>query len=193
MCAVAEKPQLSPDELLALPDEKRFELIDGELVERNMGVLSGWVAGQILGLLRQHCQGDQLGWTFPSDAGYQCFPDSPRTVRRPDVSFVRKGRFPGEQLPEGWATIAPDLVVEVISPNDLAYEVDEKIQEYRGVGIPLIWIVNPHTRTVLVHHSRGSVAFLREEDELSGEEVIPGFRCPVSAIFPPERPTAPKA
>jgi Uma2 family endonuclease len=91
-------------------------------------------------------------------------------------------------LPEGWARIAPDLVVEVISPNDLAYEVDEKVEEYGRVDVPLTWVVNPHTRTVVVHRADGSISRLREGDELSGESVIPGFRCPVSAIFPPAPP-----
>ncbi|HMB02773.1 MAG TPA: Uma2 family endonuclease [Isosphaeraceae bacterium] len=193
MCAVADKPKFSPDDLLALPDEKSYELIDGELVGRNMGALSSWVAGQVHNFLNQHCQANRLGWTFPADMGYQCFPDSPKTVRKPDVSFVRQDRLPGGQLPDGWITFAPDLAVEVIWPNDSAYEVDEKIEAYLKVGVRLVWVINPHTRTVDIHSPDGPRGRLREGDELSGEEVIPGFRCPVASIFPAPSLTAPES
>ena len=185
MSAVAEKSLLSPEDLLSLPDEKNFELIEGELLERNMGVLSSWVAIQLLKVLGEYGDKEPLGWFLGSDAGYQCFPHSPRTVRKPDVSFVRKGRFPDEQIPEGWARLAPDLAVEVVSPNDVMYELDDKVTEYRKVGVPLIWIVNPRARTVHVYRPNGPIIVLSEGDELSGEDVLPGFVCPVAAIFPP--------
>ncbi len=157
MCAVAEKPKLSPEDLLVLPDEKNYELIDGELAERNASYYSSLVGSRINRRLGGFVEDHDLGWVAAADAGFQCFPDSPRTVRRPDVSFIRKDRLPDGPPFQGWMTIAPDLAVEVISPNDLAYEVDEKVMEYRGVGIPLIWVVNPLTRTILVHRSDGPI------------------------------------
>src|SRR4051794_8734042 len=132
MCAVAEKTLLTPDDLFALPDEKGYELVDGELVERNVSVLSSWVAGEIFRLISNHAQPDQLGWVFPADNGFLCFPNRPKTVRRPDVSFVRSGRMTWQDVGEGWLRFVPDLIVEVISPNDLAYEVDEKVEIFRG-------------------------------------------------------------
>src|SRR5512135_3536390 len=130
MCAVADKPKLSPDDLLALPDEKSYELIDGELVERNVSYYSSWVGGKLFRRLDEFVENHNLGWVAPADAGFQCFPDSPRTVRKPDVSFIRRDRLPNGPALEGWMTIPPDLAVEVLSPNDLAYEVDEKIEAY---------------------------------------------------------------
>src|SRR5437764_1174266 len=82
--------------------------VDGWLVERNMGIRSSWVGGELVGLLGSFVRDHGLGWVLPADASYQCFPDSPSTARRPDVSFVRRGRFPGEQLPNGHSHIAPD-------------------------------------------------------------------------------------
>jgi Uma2 family endonuclease len=85
---------------------------------------------------------------------------------------------------EGYIYIAPDLAAEVVSPNDLAYEVEAKVVEYLDAAVPLVWVIDPEARTVRIHRGDGSVSWLRENDELSGEDVIPGFRCPVAAIFP---------
>lgn len=185
MGMVADNKLLSPEDLLSLPDEKRFELIDGQLVERNMGILSSWVAGQIHYLLHGFVKEHKLGWVLPADSGYQCFADAPATVRRPDLSFIRRGRFRDDRLPStGWAKVVPDLVVEVLSSNDLAYEVDEKIEAFLKAGVSLIWVVNPQTKTVMVYRGDGSTRLLREGDELSCEDVLPGFHCPVAEFFP---------
>ncbi|HEU4754238.1 MAG TPA: Uma2 family endonuclease, partial [Armatimonadota bacterium] len=109
----------------------------------------------------------------------------PRDVRRPDVSFIARGRLPGEQLPKGHATVAPDLAVEVISPNDLFYEVEAKIGEYLEAGVRVVWIVNPQERSLHVYQGDGSTARLQETDTVSGEDVLPGFTCEVGSLFPP--------
>ena len=184
MNATATTTSLTPADLLAMPDEKDYELVDGQLVERNMGFLSSWVAGELLFKIRSYCEVSRYGWVFPADNGYQCFPDAPNKVRKPDVSFVRRDRLPPHAWTEGYLSIAPDLAVEVISPNDLAWEVDRKVAEYLGAGVPLVWVVHPEARAVRVHRASGQVSWLREEDELSGEDVIPGFLCRVTTIFP---------
>ncbi len=188
MSAVATRTEITPKDLLRMPEEKDFELVDGELVERNMGAMSSWIGGQIARRLGDFAESNDLGWVWPADNGYQCFPDHPKRIRKPDASFVRYGRLPGNQLPNGYLQIAPDLVVEVISPNDLAVEVDGKVIDYLNAGVPLIWVVNPDSRVVHIHRADGSVARLKEADELSGEDVLPGFLCKVSAIFPPPAP-----
>jgi Uma2 family endonuclease len=182
---VAAKGTVTPEDLLAMPDGTGYELVRGQLVERNMGLESSWVGGRLLARLDRFCEEHALGWVFNADNGYQCFPHAPGLVRRPDVSFIRFGRFPGEKLPDGWSKIPPDLAVEVISPNDTAYDLDEKLEDYRAAGFPLIWVINPRSRTVRVHRGDGSVAYLHEEESLSGENIVPGFRCPLREIFPP--------
>ena len=82
--------------------------------------------------------------------------------------------------PRVGAKIPPDLAVEVVSPNDTAYEVDEKLEDYRSVDVPLVWVINPNSRTVKIHRGDGSVSYLHEADELSGENVIPGFQRPAT-------------
>ncbi len=140
-----------------------------------------------------YVQEHELGWALPADNGYQCFPHAPSLVRRPDVSFVRYGRLPGGVLPRGWIKIRPDLAVEVVSPNDTAEELDERLEDYERAGIPLIWVVYPKLRTAKVYRGDGSFRRVREEDMLSGEDIIPGFRCLLREVLPRREPptTAP--
>jgi Uma2 family endonuclease len=179
----------TPEDLLTMPDGNRFELVNGHLVERNMGSESSWVGGRIFRLVTNFNEDQSLGWVWPADNGYQCFPLFPNLVRRPDVSFIRFGRLPGERPAQGHERIAPDLAVEVISPNDLAHEIDQKIEEYLQAGVKRIWVVYPETRTVHIHRPDGSDTRLRENDELTGENILPGFRCRVGDFFPGPAPS----
>lgn len=183
MNAIGAEPTYTPDDLLAMPDGDRYELIDGRLVEITVGARASYIGGRLSYLIGGHVEVQGLGWVLGPDCGYRCFPDHPRTVRKPDVSFVRFGRLPGEEVPEGDIAIAPDLVAEVVSPNDLYYEVDRKVAEYLGAGVRLVWVVSPEARTVFIYRADGSIQALREHDELNGEDVLPGFRCRVGVIF----------
>lgn len=184
MNIITAKDTLTPEQFLRLPDADQYELVDGKLVERHRGWESSWVATQLLFFLTDYCRKNAAGWANGSEAIYQCFPQRPNKVRRPDASFIRHGRFENEQFPQGICTLAPDLAVEVISPNDTAYEIDEKVEEYLAAGVRLVWVVNPHTRTARVHRADGSVSQLHEADEMDGEDVLPGFRCRVGEFFP---------
>jgi Uma2 family endonuclease len=185
MNAIPTKTEYSPEDLLAMPDSDYYELVDGVLVERPVGVLSGWIAGELFRLMSNFCRAHRRGWVLQGgDVGYQGFPGSTRTVRRPDVSFVRYGRFPGEQLPQGHARLVPDLAAEVVSPNDLYEAVDQKVEEYVKAGVPLVWVISPGNHTIRVYRLNGSSHSLREGDELDGEDGVPGFRCLVRDLFP---------
>jgi len=186
MHVVAEKTY-TPEDLLSMSDEKNYELVDGHLVERNMSVLSSWVGGRLHRFLDTFVEEHDLGWAWPADLGYVCFPNAPKKVRKADVSFIRKERLPEGLTSEGYECLPPDLAVEVISPNETYYEVEAKVIEYLAAGVSLIWIIDPESRTVRIHRADGSASWLREPDELSGEDVVPGFPCPVSAIFPRKR------
>ena len=174
----------TPADLLAMPDGNRYELVDGELVERDMSGLSSLVAGNVFRRVANHAEENNLGYPIAGDCGYQCFSFDPGRVRRPDGSFIRADRITLEELESGYVTVAPDLAVEVVSPNDLAHELIEKVDEYLRAGVQLVWVIDPQTRTVAVHRPDGSDSRLREQDELSGEDVLPGFRCPVRDLFP---------
>ena len=182
-----ERPPITADDLLGMSDGDRFELVNGELVERNMGWESECIGTNVLGLLWTHCLKHGCGYVNGSSASYQCFdevyPDDPERTRKPDVSFISIDRLPADRIPKGHCDIVPDLAVEVVSPNDLYHEVEEKVEEYLAAGVRLVWVVNPHTKSIRIHRANRTVEDLQLSDELSGEEVIPGFRCPVSDIF----------
>ena len=150
-----------------------------------MGTESSWIGGKLFRMLDGFCEGNDSGWVLPSDASYQCFPDAPTKIRKPDVSFIKRGRLPEEQLPKGHCPIAPNLAVEVLSPRDLSSRTNKKILEFLQAGVSLVWIVDPGTRTVRIHRKDGSITELHENDELTGEDVLAGFRCRVRDILPP--------
>ncbi len=180
MNLLAQGP-ITAEDFLRLPEADICELIDGRLVETRMGAESCLIAAELQFLLRTFLQSNPLGFVFPGETSYQFLPGRPNLVRKPDVSFVRQGRFPENRVPEGHIRLAPDLAVEVVSPNDLYYEVEQKVVEYRSGGVRLIWVVSPPTRTILIRRADGSCAEVGENGELSGEDVVPGFRCQVSA------------
>jgi Uma2 family endonuclease len=183
-----EARRYTPEDLLAMPDEKNYELVDGRLVERNMGSESSEVGGELYFLLRQFCREHDLGKVWPADNGFQCFRHAPGLVRRPDVSFVKKGRLPGEASPKGWVKIPPDLAVEVVSPNDLAGDLEEKLDDYRKAGVPLVWVIYPEQRKARVFRLDAPAVELMEDGELSVEDIIPGFRRPLREILPRRAP-----
>ncbi len=187
MSVITPATEITPEELLHLPDAIEFELVDGKLVERHMGSESAEICGRIFILIGIYLREHKLGHLITSEGSYQCFRGEPRKVRRPDASFIRNGRLKDERVPKGHVPIPPDLAIEVLSPGDLAYEVDEKIAEYLGAGVPLVWVVFPLSRTVKIFRPRssplGPISDLNESDTISGEDVLPGFSASVAEFF----------
>jgi Uma2 family endonuclease len=107
----------------------------------------------------------------------------PDTVRAPDVAFVRHDRLPVGEAARGFFQGAPDLAVEVISPNDLYTEVDEKVGEWLEHGTRMVFVVNPRRQTVAVHRPGQPVRVLGIDDTLDGEDVIPGWIFPIRNLF----------
>ncbi|MBI2477876.1 MAG: Uma2 family endonuclease, partial [Planctomycetia bacterium] len=126
---VAEK-FCTPEELLAMPDGKAYELVGGKLVERKMGAESSRIAQIINARVEIHASDNRFGLSWGADASYRIFGADARKVRRPDGSFIARGRLPNDQPPKGHIEIFPDLVVEVVSPHDLASEIEIKVEEY---------------------------------------------------------------
>jgi Uma2 family endonuclease len=186
---LAGRTDVTPEELLAMPDGKHFELVDGVPVERTTSLLAGLVESNVIHNLVGSCKGPDLGWVIGPSSGYRCFPWKPGKVRRPDVSFIARDHLPApEQWSEGYITIPPDLAVEITSPTDKVYDLEEKIEEYLRAGVRLIWVIHPEVRVVKIFRADGSSARIRSGGELSGEDVVPGFRCPVASLFPAARP-----
>jgi Uma2 family endonuclease len=181
-----EKRAVTPEDLLRMPKEqqRRYELVDGQLVERSMAATSSAVAMEIGHILTEYSKRSYPGLILGSDQGYQCFPHRPNNVRYPDISFIAKPRL-SPQLAEGHIRIAPDLVVELLSPNDLARDVSQRIQDYLRAGVRLVWVVDPEGRTVQVYRQGRQGVILSEADELDGDDVLPGFRVAVRDLFRP--------
>ena len=175
----------TPDDLLQMEDGNRFELIDGRLVEKAMGWEASLVATILARLITLYDPTYKQGHIVV-EGSYQCFPDNPMKVRRPDVSFVRTEKLIGQKRPTGHSPIVPDLIVEVVSPNDKFADIEMRVDEHFRAGVRLAWVINTDTRVVLVFHADcAESSRLREDDELTGEEVLPGFRCKVRDIFAP--------
>ena len=120
---------VTADELLRMPDDgKRYELIEGELIEMApAGFRHTNIGARIIGLLFQHTDKNDLGELMNADGGVFLQRD-PETVRVPDIGFISKERLPPGEGPSGFIDIIPDLVVEVVSPSDRAVQVQAKIE-----------------------------------------------------------------
>ncbi len=190
MATVISDRAYTPEDLLQMPDGDRYELVNGQLVEGNMSGLATYLALAIGGELRNFVRAHKLGVVFGSEAQYQCFPNEPRKIRKPDVSFVQIGRY-SDEIMHGFIRIPPDLAIEVVSDNDTYYEVEVKIHDYLSAGVRLIWVFNPPTRSVRVIRLDGGTQELAASDTLSGEDVVPGLAIPVATIFELPSPPTP--
>jgi Uma2 family endonuclease len=176
---------ITPEELLEMGDEgKAYELVNGELKELIVTKESSHIAGEIYLRLKLHCDAKLPGWVFPEGASYCCFPSDEMKVRKPDTSFIKLDRMTREQFrEEGHCPIVPDLVIEVISPNDNAEELEIKIEEWLAAGVKILWEVYPATRAVRVYGPNNSFVLLRPGDTLTAPDVLPGFACLVADLF----------
>ena len=167
-------------------DGKLYELIDGELREKKVGAKSLFIATRIAALLNAFFY-PHTGFAACEVMVY-CF-QRKRHGRKPDVSYVRLNRLPNGTIPEGDLFVPPDLVVEVLSPNNSGEEVDEKLAEYLGARVGLVWIVSPARRTVRAFRQDGTHRMFEVHEVIEHEPALPGFRLAVSDVFP-ARPQA---
>jgi Uma2 family endonuclease len=164
-------------------DGERMELIDGEVREKEpMGAQHGEAEIRLTLPLGLHVLSQHLGELYPSDTQFKILRD-PDIIHIPDLAFVRADRLPPKNEREGILLLAPDLAIEVISPNDRYVVVMEKVERYQRAGVPLVWLVDPRRRVVEVHVLGRESRLLREGDTLDGGEVLPGFSLPVADIF----------
>ena len=182
MNTLTREPPYTAEDLPTLEDGHCYELVNGQLVEKPMGAEAGLVAAKVIFLLQLFVRDHGGGLVFTSDAGYQVFPDDPNRVRKPDVSFICRGRLPNDRAPRGHLRIRPDLVVEVVSPNDLAEEVMARVADYLRAEVRLLWVIYPGARLVQVYRP-GAASLATAADELRGEDVLPGFACRVEDLF----------
>jgi Uma2 family endonuclease len=159
-----------------------FELVRGEVIElpsptRPHGVVCINVGYHLSAYLRQRGKGYVAG----NDSGVILERD-PDTVRGPDVAVYEDAeRF--EDLHPKYGEVPPRLAVEVLSPNDRADRVLRQINDYMRCGVGLLWVVDPEVRSVTVYKPGQPPVVVGADQELSGEDVLPGFACRVADLF----------
>ena len=168
-------------ERIALPG-KQVELVRGRLVVREPpGTWHGVIAANLTCLMGDFVRAHGLGIVAAQDTGFKIATD-PDTIRAPDLAFV--GREGAQRIPRrGYAELAPDLVVEVLSPGDTPGEVLAKVADWLAAGTRLVWLVDPERSEVRIYRRDGTLSVLRESDSLDGEDVLPGFSCPLRDVL----------
>ncbi len=180
----AKNKLLTAEDLLRLSSQGfRGELINGVLRETvPAGKRHSFIAGNIMAPLHTHVRRDRLGRVGGTDGGV-VVRRNPDTVREPDVFFVSAERLPLHDQSDGYLEVAPELVVEIISPNDSQDEVDKKTRMWLDLGVLMVVDVYSRTRTISVHRPGVPAVTLTGDDVLDGGEVLPGFSLPLSEIF----------
>ena len=174
---------MTAEEFWSLPgDGKWRSLVRGEVVEEiPPGGLHGVVASEVLVRLHAWSRGGP-GGRVGVESGFILSRD-PATVRGPDIFYVRPDHVPEVGVPEAFWSMAPDLAVEVVSPSEKAGDVREKVRDYLAAGTPLVWVVYPRTREVVVHTPDGLARTYGEGNVLEGFEGLQGFTCAVAELF----------
>lgn len=168
-------------ERISIPG-KQVELVRGRLVVREPpgtrhGLIAATLGYHVSSFVRQH----GLGFVVAQDTGFK-IASNPDSVRAPDVGFISRER--AGRIPErGYAELSPDLVAEILSPDDRPGEVLAKVADWLDAGTRFVWLIDPRRSTVHVYRPDGSQSLLRGTDALDGEDVLPGFLCPLFDLF----------
>lgn len=165
--------------LQAQHSDYRWELVDGKIIVMSpSGYESDEVAFRVGGKLWNWVEPRQLGRVTGASAGFNL-----ANTRTPDVAFVRADRLP--QAPRGYATIPPDLMVEVKSPTDSVEELRAKIEEFLAQGTVVGILVNPDDHTVAIYRLNQAPVVLRDGDRLTVPDVLPGWEVPIAELWSP--------
>jgi Uma2 family endonuclease len=173
---------MTAEELLhtSIPD-KQVDLVHGVLVVREPpGLRHGRIAMELGRRLADHVETRALGRVY-AESGFK-LASQPDTVRGPDVAFISRARLPDPE-PVGYPDLAPDLVVEIISPGDRPGDVLAKVADWLSAGTRLVWVVDPERRLARIYRGDGTEQIVTADQALDGEDVVPGFACPLSAVL----------
>ncbi|MEP7347667.1 MAG: Uma2 family endonuclease [Gemmatimonadaceae bacterium] len=180
---LSSPPLMTAAEVLYLDlPGKSTELVRGHLLVREPpSTRHGRVSARLLYLIADYVYRHDLGVVCGQDTGFQ-IAANPDSVRAPDVAFVQRER--ATLIPDrGYARLAPDLVVEILSPSDHPGEVLSKVGDWLDAGTTLVWVIDPARREGRVHRQDGSVAIVAADGVLDGDGVLPGFTCALAEVF----------
>jgi Uma2 family endonuclease len=161
---------------------KSTELVRGKLIVREPpSTYHGRVQSTLNFLVVSYVRANALGVVFGQDTGFKIASD-PDTVRAPDLAFVDRART-AQIPPRGYAAMAPDLVAEILSPDDRPGQVLAKVGEWLDAGVRLVWVIDPERRVATAYHASGDVATVASDSSVSGEPVLPGFSFRLAELF----------
>ena len=171
------------EELLRMPWLNPCELIGGRIVRMTpTNPTHGRIEVNVAAALSRFVRTQNLGIVMAGEVGIFTT-RNPDTVRAPDVLFLSHKRDACRTRRDGFLDVAPDLVVEILSPTDRPDAVRRKLEEYFTAGVRLAWVIDPAARTVHVHRARGEPRSLTGDSVLAGDDVLPGFALPIHEIF----------
>lgn len=180
----SHKVPITGEELLAMGDIGRVELVKGEVVPMSpTGHAHGFIEVNFAAVLHAFVHQRKLGRVLGGEVGIYTH-RNPDTVRGADVAFISNERLAQVQS-TGYLDVAPELIVEVMSPDDRWGEVNDKLVEYFAVGVQLVWVADPRRQQILVYRSRTEIDILAVDDTLTGGKHLPGFSIAVTDIFDP--------
>jgi Uma2 family endonuclease len=175
---------MTAEELLRLPrGQFRYELINGELKKMSpTGHEHGRITINLTLPLAQYVKANRLGAIYAAETGFR-LASNPDTVLAPDIAFICQQRVDSVGATKGFWPGAPDLAVEVLSPDDRAAQVTKKVSDWLTGGARQVWVVSPELRSISVYRSETDVTTLSEKDILKAEDLLPGFGLAVGEIF----------
>ncbi len=174
---------VTAEQLFEMGKHSHYELIRGELRKMSPTRLPhGLVTGNLTVLLGHYVRTNRLGAVCGAETGFVLNLD-PDIVLAPDVAFIRRERLPkGPRLPRT-RDEAPDLAVEVMSPGDTSRSMEEKAHGWLAAGTAMVWVGDPQKETLTVYRKDREPRVLQGDDQLTGEDVVPGFAIRVAEIF----------
>lgn len=173
---------MTGEELARHPELEPCELVNGRVVPMApAGHLHGALESRLNAKLSAFAEETQAGRVLVGEVGIYTRRD-PDTVRGADIIFISRERY-ARCGPSGFLDVAPELVVEILSPEDRSGEVSRKIREYLASGVDRVWYVDPRKRRVLVHRAASEPIVLEVGDVLRDEEILPGFSYPLAELF----------
>jgi Uma2 family endonuclease len=185
MSTIASKKLLTAEEFFLLPgppDGSQQELVKGEIVTMPPpGGLHGVSCNKAGRRLGNFVEDHARGTVTSNDTGF-ITERAPDSVRGPEIAYWSTERLP--VVPVGYIEIAPDMLVEVLSPSNTWKQIRAKLQEYFARGVRVVWVIAPEDRTLTIYRTADEGRVLHETATVTGEEVLPGFTCRVSDLLP---------
>jgi Uma2 family endonuclease len=162
-----------------------FELIEGEVISvAPTGGSHGGVTRRVASQLGDYVDDHELGEVYGAETGFYLAPD---VMRAADAAYITNEKLAKITDPDKYVPFPPDLAVEVVSPSDMASDIQKKVDLYLKAGTALVWVIYPELQSVVVHYSNRTSITVGRDGILDGGELLPGLKIAVADLFPPKK------